>query len=500
MASHSHPTLVASPDFSFREISAKLTELGWDTESSSADPILRGEPEVATFVQLEDRTQIYYTFNPAVKLRVMQFRGLYADLCCQRVAFDVPVLSSVDVTGLLDSGDRRRILLGLFAAEELGEIEALPRVAKLCLYDDPKIARTALRVREALLPKTLDAVSTHLAAEQARRPDRFIWFSQLAKPELRRQVLRWLIRDRSGVSNGVHQILLSALDDLDPEVRITAVLTAAKVKATNLIQAICKADMPTSTSLGAFEPDRLLYERLRQTTARYLSTGVNDEFQKALDGAFEVRDDATLLFYSLITPVDVADKPAHIPQGIEERGGDLFITGTNICLRWVAPIPHWLGHGTARSVQPGNPIKRVTPERGFFIAERPLNCEQAAVAPEDVPYVCSFEEAEGLCERLRASSGLFFRLPTAEQWEMAARGPDGRRYSWGNSLAEDGPSQPSPWMVKNTVSPNGEWTGDRDDGGLHIVCGGKMRACAAREAVPFDDDQVRCAVRPTLSK
>lgn len=44
------------------------------------------------------------------------------------------------------------------------------------------------------------------------------------------------------------------------------------------------------------------------------------------------------------------------------------------------------------------------------------------------------EAAEAYCAWLGKRNGATVRLPTAEEWEKAARGVDGRRYVWGNGL------------------------------------------------------------------
>ncbi len=46
----------------------------------------------------------------------------------------------------------------------------------------------------------------------------------------------------------------------------------------------------------------------------------------------------------------------------------------------------------------------------------------------------SLQAAQAYCEWLSDQRGAKVRLPTAEEWEKAARGVDGRRYVWGNGL------------------------------------------------------------------
>lgn len=516
-----YPTLIASPQVSFGELGRQLAALGWELESASSEPILAGEPELAVFVLREDATSIHYTFNPVVMLRVLQFRGENAKVQCRQAARRIAVLALDDLRKLLDSRNTKQLLLGLLAADELSQIGVLDQVEALCTHGDARVARTASRVRDSLTTQVVQQVTHQFAAEQASHSERSAWVSHLPQPELRKQVLRWMMRGSQESNRSIDQVLHSALKDADPEVRVTAVLAAAKLKATNLIAAIRDVNIPTSSRHGADERDRFFYERLRQTTVGYLSMGDRAknqqaeekrfQFQKAVSGEVEIHDDPTLLLHSLVTPVQLGEKPPRLPTGVEERDGGYYLHGCGLTLRWISPVPHWLGEDSARAPLP-NPIRRVTPEAGFFIAESPVHAGLARWTSDPTPspffehpldkelFVCGYNEAEHLCEVLGKIEGIRLELPTADQWEMAARGPDGRRYPWGNSLREDGPLQPSPWMVKNLVGGEPAWTLDQKGEASHIVCGGSaVLVCARREAVIGHGEGMRCTVRPVIN-
>ena len=47
------------------------------------------------------------------------------------------------------------------------------------------------------------------------------------------------------------------------------------------------------------------------------------------------------------------------------------------------------------------------------------------------------EDARKFCDWLSEKTGLSFRLPTENEWEKAAAGPEGRRYPWGNKPPDE---------------------------------------------------------------
>jgi len=81
-------------------------------------------------------------------------------------------------------------------------------------------------------------------------------------------------------------------------------------------------------------------------------------------------------------------------------------------------------------------------------------------------------DAEAYCAWRSAVEGLEYRLPTEAEWEKAARGPDGRRYPWGDhfdlsfcNVRGSRPDEPSPMPV-------GAYPTDESPYGVRDLAGG----------------------------
>ncbi|PDV97990.1 SUMF1/EgtB/PvdO family nonheme iron enzyme [Candidatus Chloroploca asiatica] len=90
----------------------------------------------------------------------------------------------------------------------------------------------------------------------------------------------------------------------------------------------------------------------------------------------------------------------------------------------------------------------------------------------------SFYEAEAYCRWLQEATGHPFRLPTEAEWEKAARGPDGRRYPWGNAWA-DGLCNSSEARL-NKPSPVGSYPQGTSVYVAHDMAGNVWQWCATR--------------------
>jgi serine/threonine-protein kinase len=121
----------------------------------------------------------------------------------------------------------------------------------------------------------------------------------------------------------------------------------------------------------------------------------------------------------------------------------------------------------------------------------------------------TLEDADAYCNWLREVTGVVLRLPTADEWEKAARGADGRAYPWGDGF-EPGfcaslwmgrpasgppdvgrfPIDRSPFGMRDTAGGVWEWTGTTTGPGRGVVLGGAIitegDGCrsATRRAIP----------------
>lgn len=329
----------------------------------------------------------------------------------------------------------------------------------------------------------------------------------LSTLEERRQALRWLMREPEADPR-FDDVLRAALKDSDLEVRMTAVLAAARLRARDVLPALQSSDLPSLLQEVDDPRERRFHEQLWQGVIRYLqerrhpgdSLPGRDPLRplwSLLAGELEVTDPASLLLHSLTTPLAMGKMPRQLPQGVIQKDGRFYLERSGLPLRWIAPVEHLLG---------ANPVRQVT-SPGFFVAQVPVDRPLAKWVSNPLPtrvvldheqvWLGSFKEAERLCEELSRLENTHIRLPSADEWEMAARGTDGRRYPWGNLPQEDWEECASPWGVEYLVGDVPEWTLEPETG-TQLLRGGVEARTWVRHPVYPGEEEFAAALRPII--
>lgn len=500
------PALVAHPGFTFAQVDRALGELGLarEPDTTVTEPILPGEPELAAW--RGDAGRVVYTFNPVVHLRVLAFSGGDADALRIAVAERVPQLGIGTAKGLLGSDDPREVLLGLLAAGEMRATPLLPRISQLRSYPHDVIRRAAEDVFRRLGGEATEDALGALTSAQAAHPERSALFPLAGDAHARRQIVRWLIRDRAEANPHIVQVLRTALADDDWEVRMSAVLASARLGARELWMDVKRAALPDGgrEGLGAWDRDVLRAARDaalariegaavpssdaargedRSALRAHVARCVAGEAPARLDGIH-------LLLQSLASPVPPPEPapsavpPSLIPTAVEGR---YRMADTGIELAWVPPLPHWLGDDPAQA--PGaRPPRAVTHPTGFWIAVHPL---RDGADPARLTL-------DGARERLAelSASGLPFGLPAPDEWEMAVRGPDARRFPWGNGVEDGMLERPSPWGLESAAGAVAQWTLADGDAVLRGGPGRLRCADAGERAAAESVAALRPVVRP----
>ena len=249
-----------------------------------------------------------------------------------------------------------------------------------------------------------------------------------------RQVLRWTLRDHPAAA-ATPALAATALQDFDWELRATAMLAIGLLGIDDLRPHARRLSWNPGPSNGPTSAD-----------ARLLA-----EWQAAIAGGAPVeqpvpRDHETMLLYALLEPLSIPPL-------------DRFPHRTGY--RYVAREPHWLGDARP-DMKFSNPIRRVTPPAGFWISE-----ERVGDA--------SFPGALAAAAHQARVSGREVRLPTSDEWEMAARSTDARLFPWGNGFEAGAPELPSPWGLTGLMRARGEWCIESVSDPRPVLCGSSKK-------------------------
>ena len=272
-------TLVVQPQVTFAQLTAALARLGWQRgrDAMAAPPIIPGEPEFASWSRAgggsdeDEGARISYTFNPVVNLRVLVFYGPRTEARRAEVENALPTLDTAALRELLQATEPREVLLGVFAARELKAISVLDLLEPLTNHHEFAVARAAQEAREALAVATLELGAEHLRQEKLQHPERSVLFPWLGDAPMRRETIRWLIRDYEKTNQHIDEVLRSALVDEDWEVRASAMLAAVRLGATAVGPEVGRMTLPSAGSEGLDETDRAILDTAHKIAVAHLA-------------------------------------------------------------------------------------------------------------------------------------------------------------------------------------------------------------------------------------
>lgn len=346
---------------------------------------------------------------------------------------DLPALPSppvAEIVALLTASDPRDSLAGLQLARTRSEpaliLAAFPHLA----HPVPAVAEAAQDWILACLSDGRFLADVELAA------------ALFAMPGWRReklQMMRWWMKDRPADPALVEGALARALADPDWEIAVTAMLAAGTLRLVGLRRAVARIRLPETKSDGVTHDEARMILALRDAALVRLGGPPGKAVPPGIEEVFEgdpdrlppgLRDTAAALGQPL--PVGVPPEPA--PGVVLGPSGPTRPDGT--LLTWVPPATYRLGTILVPRGTVPNPPHLVKLARGFYIDSEPR-----------APLSLDAARAEAL--RLGGS------LPTPDQWEMAARGADGRRYAWGMNAGM--PVDLSPLGLAGLSGGPGEW-------------------------------------------
>ena len=408
--------LLPDPDRPYAALRDDLVQLDWEwANESQALPTVPGEPEWARY-RHPSGAVLEYEFLPPVALRTIVARGTPDVLAALA---SLPHLGGTDLAALLEATDTERIVRGLFGVQALVWVPLLGKVRELASTHPEPLVRQVAQDVATRLPALAAADFDRWRALRESRPGRSVLLS-LMVAEDRRQVLRWIGRERS-LTVGALEGLRTGLEDADSEVRATAAVVAARLGAHEVADSVEKVAVPEELT----GPVRLAREELRSGRRLHVE---------------EPHDDESLLLFSLAEPVIEVPPPNRLPAHLVAKSG-VRLRKSGVPVALVPSVPHWLwdeGDGRLHSIRP----------EAFVITSAPVDvgiARQLGLASEGAdadPLLATEAMAGELAARLSAQEGVPLEVVDARRWEAALRGPDGRRFTAGNVAPE---VAMSPW-------------------------------------------------------
>lgn len=289
-----------------------------------------------------------------------------------------------------------------------------------------------------------------------------------------RQLINWDGYNRKSLENELRR----ALEREDWEVRASAMLGATRLGFQSLGLAVKRMAIPDRGPSGVTGDVRHMLLAMHKACLLLLSgtqppdaadeapdtrPGMQAHLLRCVAGLpVNFYEDFFLLTTALTQPLPlVVPQPTRLPEGLERHRNGIY-RSRNLEFVWVPPVAGWLGAGTN--------ARQHTPAQGYFIACWPLRSSTS-----DEYLQTSLPRAREVAEEFASSQELPLVLPNADDWEMAARGPDARLFPWGNGWQTEMLTAASPWGMRDCVGSVGQWTAEG------LVCGTQRDLrCAGR--------------------
>lgn len=406
------PAVVLAPGVTFGEVADAFA--GWEGGVTDLTGGLAGEPIAARWWRAG--SEVSYTANPAIGLRVLMGTGLELLRSCP------PTLTPPQAVQLARSRDTAEAMLGVTALGLLADATALPlldRIAARAGRDEPLGGAAELATKRIGLAALATGAAT-ITDRVRRHPGRDPVLGLVRPVAVRRQVLRLFLADPPEDRERMLAVVRAGLADPDWEVQWSALLGAHDLHLPELLPQLRRCRLPAD---GALRP---VLEAVRDVAGHRLAASRStapgaESIQAVLDGTTADCDAAALLVASLRRPVPDQAEP---------------LTGDPPGFTRVPRAPHWLGDETTG-------IRRVAPEASFAVATVP----SAGIGSADVTRALATWSRD---------CGRPLRLATPDELEMATRGPDGRRFPWGNAREAGWRAARSPWGLALPLA-SAEW-------------------------------------------